>query len=402
MALLSEKPSNQAAYLVAPDVKTLEVRSAPYTRPRSGEIVIKNAAIAVNPIDWVLQDIGNFMFSWIKYPLITGSDVAGEVVELGNQVTRFNIGDRVFGHCVGVDKQRNTSAEGGFQLYTVLLAHMTSPIPAKMSYETASVIPLVDSLTIKIRANSLGSNNEYIVTDFAAFPGLSTAACGLFQKDQLALQYPSTNPTPTGKTLLIWGGSTSVGCNAIQLGFAAGYEVISTASPKNFDLVKKLGAVKAFDYNSPTVIADITRILEGRTVAGALSIGKGAADACMAILHNCKGNKVLSMATYPVPSPPPESLVLLKTAYSFVSWSVVNWFKSKAWGIRKDFIFGTSLAFNGVGKAVYEDYLPQAFAEGSFVAAPDPHVVGKGLEYIQPALDYQKKGVSAQKVVVSL
>jgi NADPH:quinone reductase-like Zn-dependent oxidoreductase len=45
-------------------------------------------------------------------------------------------------------------------------------------------------------------------------------------------------PKPTGKTLLVWGGSTSVGSNAIQLGVAAGYEVVTTASPKNFDYVR--------------------------------------------------------------------------------------------------------------------------------------------------------------------
>jgi NADPH:quinone reductase-like Zn-dependent oxidoreductase len=71
---------------------------------------------------------------------------------------------------------------------------------------------------------------------------MSTAACGLFQEDHLALQRSSALPKPTSKTLLVWGGSTSVGSNAIQLAVAAGYEVFTTASPKNFDYVKKLGA----------------------------------------------------------------------------------------------------------------------------------------------------------------
>jgi hypothetical protein len=51
---------------------------------------------------------------------------------------------------------------------------------------------------------------------------------------------------------------------------------------------------------------------------------------------------------------------------------------------------------------ICKEFLPKALAAGEYVAAPDPIVVGKGLEFIQPALEMQKKGVSAKKVVVSL
>lgn len=226
--------------------------------------------MAINPVDYIKQEIGNFIFSWIKYPFVLGPDVAGEVVEIGSSVTRFKIGDRVLGQAVGMDEKRNTSAEGGFQSYTVLLAHMASPIPSTLSYEQASVLPL----------------------------GLSTAACGLFQKDQLALQHPSVPANkPVGKTLIVWGGSSSVGSNAIQLAVAVGYEVITTASPKNFDYVRKLGAKQVFDYESKTVVEDIVKAMEGKTVAGAMSIGQGAAEACLDVLGKCKGDKFLSMAS---------------------------------------------------------------------------------------------------------
>jgi NADPH:quinone reductase-like Zn-dependent oxidoreductase len=369
----SPSPINNAAWLTA--TKThLVVKSAPYTPPKANELVIKNAAIAINPSDWLKPALGNMIYSWVKYPFVLGTDTAGTVVEVGSSITRFKIGDRVVGHAIGIDEKINSSAEGTFQNFTVLREEMTSPIPDSLSFESACVIPL----------------------------GLSTAACGLFQKDQLALQPPSIPPKPTNKTLLIWGGATSVGSNAIQLAVAAGYEVFTTASHKNFPYVKSLGASRAFDYNSPTVIADLTAAFKGKTAAGALSIGGGAADACVEILGNCKGSRFIAMATYPVPSPPPESFLLLKTIYSFISWSIVHFVKSKARGIRSKFIFGSTLAFNGVGKTVYEDFLPQALAEGVFVAKPDPIVVGKGLEYIQAGLDLQKKGVSAKKVVISL
>lgn len=70
---------------------------------------------------------------------------------------------------------------------------------------------------------------------------LSTAACGLFMKDYLALSFPTTSPAPSGKTLLVWGGSTTVGCNALQLARAAEYEVIATASPGNYEFCQVTG-----------------------------------------------------------------------------------------------------------------------------------------------------------------
>ena len=71
-------------------------------------------------------------------------------------------------------------------------------------------------------------------------------------------------------------------------------------------------------------------------------------------------------------------------------------------GVESKFILGSDLADNEVGAAIYEHYLPKALAEGKFVAAPEPLVVGKGLENIQKAFDVQRDGVSAKKVVVSL
>ena len=367
-------PPNKAVYLTGAKVYPFEVKSAPYTSPRDNEIVIKNGAVAINPLDWIKQDKGNLLFAWIKYPFVLGSDVAGEVVEVGRSVTRFRTGDRVVGHAVGMDEKRNRSAEGGFQTYTVLLAHMASLIPDSLSYESAAVIPL----------------------------GLSTAACGFFEKDQLALPYPTLPPTPRGKALLVWGGSTSVGCNAIQLGVAAGYEVFTTASPKNFEYVKKLGASQAFDYNSKTVVTDLIHALHDKTTCGAISIGHGSADACLEVLDKCNGDKFITMATYPMPRTPPKRFVALTTAYVYVSGIISFWIRARLKGISSNFIFGSSLIHNGVGKAIYEDFLPRALAEGTFVAAPEPHVVGKGLEYVQAACDFQKKGVSATKVVVSL
>ncbi len=371
-------PTNTAAWLLAKQTK-LEVKSAPYNHPHEGEIVVKNHAIAINPVDWVIQLLGNLIFSWIKSPFILGSDIAGEVVEVGQGVTRFSVGDRVLGHAVGTDKKRNSSAEGAFQEYTVLLAHMVAPIPSTMPYENAAVLPLA----------------------------LSTAACGLFQKDQLALQYPSATPKPTGKTLLIWGGSTSVGSNAIQLAVAAGYEVITTASPRNFNYVKKLGASQVFDYNNKAVVEDIIQAFKGKTLAGALAIGKGSAEFCSDIVHVCDGNKFVSIASQSIsfetlPLRPGLSLQVLPLLFRLVSSNVSMQVKFRMKHIRAKSIFGSTLMDNEVSKVIYEDFLPQALADNHYVAAPEPAVVGKGLNYLQAGLDAQKQGVSAKKVVISL
>jgi NADPH:quinone reductase-like Zn-dependent oxidoreductase len=208
--------SNEAVWLPAKHA-ALEIKAAAYPTAGDHEIVVKNSAVAINPLDWLTIAVGDILLPWTRYPFILGSDLAGEVVEVGRGVTRFKVGDRVLGHAVASDKSRNRPSDGAFQQFTLVLEHMASPIPDSLPYEDAAVVPL----------------------------GLTTAACALFQKDQLALEHPSLDPTPTGKTVLIWGGSTSVGCNAIQLAVAAGYDVVTTASPKNFDFLRKLGATEA-------------------------------------------------------------------------------------------------------------------------------------------------------------
>lgn len=121
-------PSNTAAWLNGQKTP-LEVKPAPYTAPAEDELVIKNGAVAINPIDWIGQDSANLAFSWIKFPFIMGTDVTGEVVQVGSSVARFKVGDRVVSHCVGANKKYNTPTKGAFQMYPVALARMTSPIP---------------------------------------------------------------------------------------------------------------------------------------------------------------------------------------------------------------------------------------------------------------------------------
>lgn len=300
-------------------------------------------------------------------------------MEIGKNIGRFKVGDRVLGLALGMDKGGNRSAEGAFQEYSIVRAHMAAPIPKSMSYESAVVLPMT----------------------------LSTAACGLFQKDHLALQYPSLHPKPTDQSVLIWGGSTSVGSNAIQLAVAAGYDVITTASPRNFNYVCKLGASHVFDYRSKTVIEDVIKVLKGKKLAGTLAIGAGSTDACLDIVHKCEGNKFISMASSPIdfdklPERPGINFRTLPVLLQLLRCNASYWFKSRSRHIRTNFIDGGSIKDTEVSRIIYEQFLPTALAAGTYIPAPNPYIVGKGLNQIQDGFDIQRKGVSAKKVVLSL
>lgn len=370
-------PENSALWMKAKR-SPFAVAPAPYPQILTGEILVRVRAVAINPMDRIVQSVCDIITPWIEYPFVPGSDVAGEVVAIGSDVTRFSPGDRVMGYAAGADKEHRP-AEGAFQTYAVLLAYMASPLHDAMSFEVAAVMPLA----------------------------LSTAASGLFEADCLALDHPSATSTPNGKTLLIWGGSTSVGSNAIQLAVAAGYEVTTTASPRNFDYVTRLGASCAFDYNSKTVIADIIKALRGSTFAGALAIGAGSASACLDVAGACEGNRFVAMATPPasfdyVPFGKGRIRQLIPTLACFITGNVGLAVKTRRKGARTKFIWGSSLLNTQVGPMIYEEFLPAALAEGRFVAAPDPYVVGNGLAQIPAALDRQLEGVSARKLVVTL
>jgi NADPH:quinone reductase-like Zn-dependent oxidoreductase len=342
-------PSNTAAWQPKPGVP-LEIKDAPYTSPPADYLVVKNYAIALNPIDFKLQDIAIFPF--LSYPTILGMDTAGEVAEVGSAVsTTFKLGDRVLAQTGGVSA--NKPSGSGFQEYSVVHAKMVTKIPDSLSYTDAAVMPL----------------------------GITTSACGLFQDNHLALQHPSLSPESTGQTLLVWGGSSSVGVNAIQLALAAGYEVITTASPKNFKLLHGLGVSEALDYNleSADLLEKLINAFEGRTLAGVLHTAgdaTGPIAICTALFSRVEGNKFFT-TTMPLPADMP-----------------VDFQHSR--------VFASTIKDTGIAEAVFVDFLPEAIAQGKYKPAPQAEVVGAGLESLQKGLDILRKGVSAKKLVITL
>lgn len=355
------------------------VGEAPYPTAGTGEVVIRTRAIAVNPFERLIQTCGEIMTPYLAYPAVIGSDVAGEVVAVGEGVTRFQVGDRVLGYAAGSDKARNSAREGGFQAYTVLLQGLITPLPDALSFEQACVLPLA----------------------------AMTASAGLFQRDFLAMNPPGADAQHTGRTLLVWGGSTSVGINAIQQAVAAGYDVVATASPRNFNLLKRLGATAVLDYRSPRVVRDLIAALRGRTMAGALAIGAGSAGPCVDVLGASEGNKFVALATPPasfddVPAGRGHLAALVPAIARMVVGNIALAIRARRRKVTTKFIWGSAPVSNEVGPMIFERFLPTALADGRYEAAPKAEVVGRGLGAIPAALERQRRGVSAAKLVVTL
>ena len=158
--------------------------------------------------------------------------------------------------------------------------------------------------------------------------------------------------------------------------------MFTTASPKHLEYVIGLGAGQAFEYRSPTVVQDIIFALKHKNLAGALAIGNKGAESCMAVLEKCQGSRFIALANFPMPESFPEdfgpNLAISSPILSVLWWQVTMWVKSQVKGIPTKYIIGDTLQHNEVIHVVYEDSLPQALAEGIYVAAPERIVVDHG------------------------
>lgn len=200
-----------------------------------------------------------------------------------------------------------------------------------------------------------------------AMPGVSTPALGL--------PYPSLDTVSSNKTLIVYGGSSSVGSMTTQLATAAGIKVISIASEGNFDLCKSCGAAEVFDYHDPSFVEKVIAAASetGRELVGifdAISTPETYAND-LVMLQELGG--VHLACTHPPPGDIPANL-------------------------KAGMIFGV----NNVATPVWRDYVTPALQAGKLKCLPPPTVVGKGLEYIDEALKKCKAGVSATKLVVEL
>lgn len=197
-----------------PDV--LSVGDSPIPTPKGDEVLISVHAAGINRPD-ILQRQGLYPAPVDASPIL-GLEVAGEITEIGKDVTDWKIGDKV---CALVNG-------GGYAEYAVAPAAQCLPIPDNFSFIQAAALP---------------------ETFFTVWHNL-------FQRAQLK----------AGETLLIHGGTSGIGTTAIQLAIAFGVNVFATAgSAEKCQAIESLGAV-AINYREQDFVAEIKSQTQGQGV----------------------------------------------------------------------------------------------------------------------------------------
>lgn len=186
--------------------EVMQLKDVPMPEPLPGEVLVEVACSTVNPVDWKTRDGNVTRIMDVPLPIIPGWDVAGTVVALGDGVTRFAIGDEVYGL-----SGRTGIRCGAYAEYATLDSGATAKKPGNLTLEQAACTPLA---------------------------GL-TAWQSLFVNAELK----------AGDTVLIQGGAGGTGSFALQFAKHAGAKSIyTTARSVNHDYVRGLGADVAIDY----------------------------------------------------------------------------------------------------------------------------------------------------------
>ena len=198
-------------------------------------------------------------------------------------------------------------------------------------------------------------------------PGVQTPALGL--------PYPSLGKSaaPTGKVLVVFGGSSSVGSMTVQLGTAAGIKVIAVSGAHNQEFTKRCGAAEVFDHQDPDLVEKVVAAIGTAEFAGivdAVSIPETYTPN-LAILERLGGGHLATV------HPPPTEL---------------------PGNVKAGMIF----AVNDIATPVWRDYVTAALESGELQCLPPPTILGKGLKFIDEGLEKSKAGVSATKLVVEL
>ena len=219
-------PKSQKAVVTVGKGKAELVPDRPIPKLRDDYILVKTVAVAINPTDWKHVD------ALTSEGSLCGCDYSGYVEEIGSAVTKpFQKGDKVFGFVHGGDAVQYEN--GAFAEYIVAKGDLQTHLPPNLSFEQAATLGV----------------------------GISTVGQALYQSLQLPLPTePAKEPFP----VLIYGGSTATGTLAIQFARLSGLEVITTSSPRNFELCKSLGASHTLDYNDPSCAEQIRKITNNK------------------------------------------------------------------------------------------------------------------------------------------
>ena len=193
------------------DVSQLYIGEMPTPSLLQNEVLVKVEVAALNRAD-ILQRNGHYPPPKGESEIL-GLEVAGTIVEVGPEVNRWKIGDRVCGIIAG----------GGYAEYAKIHENMALPIPEQMQSHQAAAIP------------------EVFLTAFQALHWITELK--------------------KGENVLIHAGASGVGTAAIQLAKKIGATIFVTASASKHDACKQLGAHYAIDYKSEdfeTVVLELT------------------------------------------------------------------------------------------------------------------------------------------------
>jgi NADPH:quinone reductase-like Zn-dependent oxidoreductase len=185
--------------------EVLRPATRPVPEPEPTEVLVRVRAAALNPVDWKTRAGHGVAGLLGAGPWVLGWDVAGEVVALGGGVTRFAVGDRVFG------MPRFPHEGGGYGEYVTAPSRQFARTPDGLDHVHAAGLPLAG------------------LTALQAFE-----AAGLEK----------------GQRVLVHAAAGGVGHLAVQLAKAAGAYVIGTASTAKHEFVLGLGADEVIDYRA--------------------------------------------------------------------------------------------------------------------------------------------------------
>ncbi|XP_015892388.1 chloroplast envelope quinone oxidoreductase homolog [Ziziphus jujuba] len=187
----------------------LKHAEVPIPAPKKGELLVKLEAVSINPYDWKIQN-GVRPFYPHKFPHTPGTDVAGEVIEVGQGVNSFKAGDKIVtlhSHATG----------GGLAEFSVAKESMTVTRPPEVSAAEAAGLPVAGG---------------------TALQALIVAGVKL-------------DGTGKQKNILIIAASGGVGHYAVQLARLGNAHVTATCGARNIEFVKSLGADEVLDYKTP-------------------------------------------------------------------------------------------------------------------------------------------------------
>lgn len=185
--------------------EVLRYEDAPRPQPGDGEALVRVHAAGVNPVDWKVR-VGRLQGRVNhRLPLVLGWDVAGVVEQVGPGVDNVKVGDAVYA-------RPDIGRDGAYAEYIVVRAAELALKPKSIDFIHAAAVPL----------------------------SALTAWQSLFDAANLS----------AGQSVLIHAGAGGVGHYAIQLAHWKGARVYTTASARNADFVRSLGAQEVIDYTA--------------------------------------------------------------------------------------------------------------------------------------------------------